>query len=71
MQTNFETVRYMAGNKMRYFKVSKSNPRNFVIGNRCIVIGTSECEQICSSEKNAKKLNESIVSGDLIRRVYN
>jgi len=67
-QQNFCTVRYMAEGLMRGFKVSLSNPRDFKVGDKYIVIGQSTKPQIVSSEHNAKNLNESIISGNNIRK---
>ena len=67
-EQNYETVRYMAGGLIRRFKVSKNNPRDFKIGDKYIVVDTSVSIQVVNSEKNAEKINQSIMSGDKIRR---
>ena len=69
MQT--ETVKYQdSSGFMRHFKVSISNPRNFVVGDKFIIIGQSKKPQVVESDSKAKKMNESIITGDKIRRVY-
>ena len=66
-----ETVKFQDKNNfVRHFKVSTSNPRDFKIGDHYIVIGQSTKPQVVDSDYRAKKLNESIVSGDSIRRCY-
>ena len=67
-ELNFETVKYMAGGLIRRFKVSKNNPRDFKVGDKYIVIDSSTSFQVVNSEKNADKINNSILSGDKIRR---
>ena len=69
--TTTETVKYQDPNGfMRHFKVSISNPRNFVVGDKFIIIGQSKKPKVVESVSEAKKLNESIVTGDKIRKSY-
>jgi hypothetical protein len=66
-----ETVKYQdESGFLRHFKVSTSNPRNLVVGDKFIIIGQSKKAQVVESDKQAKKMNESIVTGDKIRKVY-
>lgn len=66
-----ETVRYQdSSGFIRHFKVSTSNPRNFVVSDKFIIIGQSKKPQVVESVSQAKKLNESIVTGDKIRKSY-
>lgn len=68
--SNFETKSYIAGGMIRRFKVSLSNPRDFKAGDKYIVVGSSTHFQTVTDEKNARKLNESIMNADNIRRAY-
>lgn len=71
MQTVSEVVKYQdPSGFMRHFKVSISNPRNFVVGDKFIIIDQSKKPQVVESVSQAKKLNESIVTGDKIRKYY-
>ena len=54
---------------IRRFKVTDSNPKDFKDGDKYIVIGVSTEIQIVSSERNAQKLNSSIMNENTIRRV--
>jgi hypothetical protein len=66
-----KTIHYLAGGMIRRFKVTESNPKDFKTGDKYIVIGVSTEIQTVSSEKNAQKLNDSIMNEDKIRRVLN
>lgn len=66
-----ETVHYQdKSGFVRRFKVSTSNPRDFKAGDKFIVIGQSKKPEIVESDSRAKKMNESIVFGDKIRRFF-
>ena len=66
-----KTIHYLAGGMIRRFKVTDSNPKDFKDGDKYIVIGVSTEIQIVSSERNAQKLNNSIMNENTIRRVLN
>ena len=66
-----ETIHYLAGGMIRRFKVTDSNPKDFKTGEKYIVIGVSTEEQTVTSDKNAEKLNNSILNENKIRRVLN
>jgi hypothetical protein len=55
---------------IRRFKVSVNNPRDFKVGDKFIVVGESKKPETVESEHRAKKLNESIVFADKIRRFF-
>lgn len=66
-----KTIKYVDKlGMLRHFKASEKNPRNFKVGDKYVVINSSSKPKIVDSEKAAKKLNESIISGDLIRKIY-
>ena len=66
-----ETVHYQDLNGfVRRFKVSEKNPRDFKVGDKFIIIGQSKKAENVETEHRAKKLNESIVFADKIRRFY-
>ena len=65
---NMETIKYKdIHGFMRMFKVTMTNPRNFKIGDKYIVVGQSSHPQIVDSDYRANKVNQSIVSD--IRKV--
>ena len=68
--SNFETISFVAGGMIRRFKVSTGNPRDFKAGDKYVVVGSSTHVQVVADDKNARKLNESIVNADKIRRAY-
>ena len=67
---NFEVKRYIVNGFYYRFKVSLNHPKNFVKGDKYIVIGSSITPQIVKSEEQAYKLNHSIMNEDKIRRCY-
>ena len=68
-ELNFEIISYVSGGMIRRFKVTKINPKNFKVGDKYIVIGSSTTEQTVLSEKNAEKINNSILNSEKIRKI--
>ena len=56
---------------VKHILCSQSNPRNFKLGDKFIVLNDFDPKvKTVESEKQAEKLNHSIVNESFIRKVY-